>query len=159
VPEVLQVIYPQLLNGQLVWDEGGNSKAGVRVSVNLRNQEVEGIWNLTTNNYESSAYEAIQDFSEVIKIAEAGGWRNQGWFANGQAEVALGTPTRQLLKITNYQNGRSEELIVPALVFPVEKSGSNIYYRSAVVVPLIKELLAKDSASGPVRIMAEPAAK
>ncbi|HYC30235.1 MAG TPA: hypothetical protein VEB42_15480, partial [Chitinophagaceae bacterium] len=58
VPDVMNVIYPLVINGQQVHDEGGNL-TGMSVSIRYTPEvRVSGVWDLTTQNYQSSSYQA-----------------------------------------------------------------------------------------------------
>lgn len=71
-PESETVLYPQLLNGQQVYDQGG-TLSGLMVTVDIRNKRVSGLYGLSVQNYQSSAYDAITDVAKIIQIAEQGG--------------------------------------------------------------------------------------
>ncbi|MBI4054175.1 MAG: hypothetical protein HY397_02495 [Candidatus Doudnabacteria bacterium] len=153
LPEVISVVYPEMIDGQEVYDEGGNL-SGLWVNVNVRVKKVSELYGLTSQNYQSSLYEAETDFSRIVSIAENGGFR--GGFAGdpgGRTEVELETPVEKLVKIWNWQDGKSEELLVPALVFPVKPKEFRDYYLPPyVVVPLVSDLL-ENVNDGPVKIM------
>jgi len=142
LPEVVNVIYPLLVDGREVRDESGNP-TGINLSVNVRVNAVTGMWGLTTQRYDASSYAAETDANRIIKIAEAGGFRSYYPLAdnNDAKSIALGTPERSLVKIYNYQNGINQELLVPALVFPAEGVSDLYYSPKFVVVPLVEELL------------------
>ncbi|PIR56802.1 MAG: hypothetical protein COU72_04315, partial [Parcubacteria group bacterium CG10_big_fil_rev_8_21_14_0_10_41_35] len=57
--------------------------------------------------------------------------------------IELGTPEYVLIQLYNYQDNKSNELLVPALRFPIVKNLENdqYYWRTSVVVPLAKELM------------------
>lgn len=147
MPTIVSVIYPLSIDGQIVYDEGG-AKSGPRVSIDLRNRQVESLWGVGANNFESSLYPAVQDSQKLISLAEKGGWRNYYYYAEesgGQAiEIELGQPTIEYVKIYNYNesNKENDELLVPCLVFPVTKVPEGQYYwQKNIIIPLIEELL------------------
>lgn len=151
-PETISVIYPLRILGQEVFDEAGNP-FGMTISVNTRVRQVTGLWNLTTQRYQSSDYAAETDAGKIIKIAEAGGFRRNYPLEDsaGAKTLSLGTPDISLVKIYSWQDGVNQELLVPALVFPVvDAPGSADYYSPKnVVVPLAKELLDESVFIGP----------
>lgn len=159
-PEAVNVTYPFLIDGKEVFDEAGN-KTGMVVSIDIRARKVSGLWGLTTQRFESSEYVAETDGARIIQIAEAGGFRGglyplydeQGRSLN----VELGTPETALVKIYNWKDGQNEELLVPALIFPVisRPDSSSYYTPNAVVVPLVTDIL--DGAQPPVQIYYEQA--
>ena len=73
---------------------------------------------------------------------------------NGVTEIDLGTPQMAYEKMYNYQNGSSDELYVPAFVFPIINPPQN-YYQQNVIVPLIWDLLPN---SNPIPMMGAPSA-
>lgn len=148
VQEAIQVIYPLQINGQTVFDEGGNI-TGLSVSVNIRTMRVSGLWNLTTQNYEASMYQAQTDKAEIIKAAENGGvWGPRYYADNSRAvDVELGTPQLGYSTVWNYQKSQSSQLLVPALIFPITKVPSEIqyFYQKNIVIPLAKEFFDRNN--------------
>lgn len=161
IPDIASVVYPLILDGKQVYDEGG-SPSGLVVNVNIRAKKASGVQELAVQKYQSSAYEAETDVTKVLKLAESGGFRpiyyameNSG---DKTEDIELGTPTKSLIKIWQYKNGASEELYVPALVFPVISSPKNTpnygyNYKTNVIIPLAKEILNGDNNGGIVPMM------
>lgn len=145
IPEYASVIYPLLINGDPVRDQSG-SYSGLRVTINLLRNAASGLSGLSPYRYESSAYELETDAQNVIAAAEKGGW-NRGWFGGSEntRTLKLGTPEKALVQMWRYADGRSSELMVPALIFPVlEQPTDGTYYGGKyVTVPLVKEMLAE----------------
>ncbi|MDO8560149.1 MAG: hypothetical protein Q7S23_03930 [bacterium] len=140
VPEYLNVVFPQLVDGLVVHDEGGNVH-GVNVSINVRTRQVGNVWNLTTQQFESSQYAAETDFGRIVKVVQARSFTPEG-SQSKVYDVVLGTPSLAYVKVWRYENNRNDELLVPAASFPVlESSKEQPYWSKAIVVPLIKELL------------------
>lgn len=139
VSEIVSVIYPLVVNGRTVYEEWGN-KSGLTVSVNVSVMKATGLYGLTIQNYQASNYPVETDFNKVLKIAERGGiyqyYDNQGKII----EVELDTPESVYMKFWKNNFGDSEELLVPALRFPI-KNASDDLYKENVVVPLVKDLL------------------
>ena len=149
VPDQISVVYPHQLDGKDVFEEYGG-KAGVSVSIDIRNKKVAGVWNLHAQSYQSSNYPAVTDKQQVLDflanyekmridpLAEQNGMKTQTF------DVELGTPTMGFVRMYKYTDNTNDELFVPALVFPVTKApeGKDLYYsRQSIAVPLAKELL------------------
>lgn len=169
IPDMMNVVYPLTIDGQQIHDEGGNL-TGMNVAVRFTPEvRVSGVWELTTQNYQSSSYQGETDVSRIMGLVEKGGFRNY-YYSDPKAktvEIELGTPEVSYVKLWNYSNGANEELLVPALIFPVTKEpadlGPNYWYRKNIVIPLVKEILDNEDRDNPVRIMpaagaTEPAA-
>lgn len=156
IPEVVSVVYPQILQGKEVYDESGN-KTGLYVNVNIRFKKATGVWNLFAQNYQSSLYDAETDVDTILKYAERGGLYSWQWEdAPNRVEVGLGTPIISYIRMWNFKPGASEgdELYIPALVFPIlDKPAEVDVYKKAVVVPLAKDLLSANDWGGPIKIM------
>lgn len=159
IPEVMDVIYPLQIDGQTVYEENGNV-FGAHVNINVRRNKVSGLWNYTTQNYERSQYPAETDEARIKKIVAQGG-RFMPWWpeAEEQEEIAVGDPERILVKIWRYNEGQSDEFIVPALRFPIiDKPEDSYVWQNAVVVPLISEMLDEyeRDGGGPIIMPTEP---
>jgi len=140
IPEYATVIYPLLVNGEAVRDQGA-SYAGLRVTINLLKKAASGVNGLTPYRYESSSYGLATEAESVVKAAENGGL-NRGWYGGGETQtLELGTPVKSYVQTWKYTNNRNEELLVPALIFPVLNAPKNYYGQKSVVVPLVKEML------------------
>ena len=163
IPDTFTVVYPLMIEGQQVLDENGNP-TGLMVSVNVRYDRVVGVWQLTNQQYEASAYDAVTDVSRVLEIAESGGM--YGWDAaeggveggviekREVKEIELGTPIMGLTRVWHSPDNKiSSELFVPSLIFPVtSQEEGDSFYRANVVVPLVKEIL-ESTNPGPIRIL------
>lgn len=156
IPEVVSVVYPQILQGEEVYDESGN-KTGLYVNVSIRYKRATGVWNLFAQNYQRSMYDAETNIDTILQYAERGGLYSWQWEdALNRVEVDLGTPTISYVRIWNFKPGAPEgdELYIPALIFPILDKPENIdVYKKAVVVPLAKDLLSTNDWGGPIRIM------
>ena len=142
IPEAISVVYPLLINGKKVYNYGGEAE-GVVVNIDIRQNKVSGAWNIMHQSYQASYYETEQDANKIISLAEYGG--RGGYYhqeSENTVEVSLGDPEMILTKIYNYQNGQSEELIVPALKFPIISiEDSSYFWQNSVVVPIVKDLV------------------
>jgi hypothetical protein len=149
-PEYINVVYPLKIENGEIYDESGN-KMGLMVGVSIRSNKVTSVYNLSTQVYQASSYDAETDSARILKVAEAGGMYG-GYYGDPNAktqEIELGTPTVQYVSMWNYQMNSSEQVLVPSLVFPVTKQPADgFFYRKAVVVPLIKNILDRDAGSG-----------
>lgn len=143
VPEYASVIYPLLIEGKPARNQSGGY-AGIYVSVNLFKKAASGLSGLTPYRYESSNYELETSATEIIELAESGGW-NKNYYASSEdlKTIELGTPEKAYVQIFRYQDGFSEELFVPALVFPVTSmpEGGFYYGNRYVIVPLAKDMI------------------
>jgi hypothetical protein len=156
VPERISVIYPLVINNYYVYDQWGN-KFGLRVDVNIRVMKVSSAYNLTSQNYEKSVYEAEMDFAEILKVAEKGGISTMRFPSNGKTvDVEIGTPTLVYMKTWNIQSTETNELLVPAFLFPITKQPEEgTMYQNNIIVPLAKEILLEKENHGPVFFEAE----
>ena len=145
IPESASVIYPLMLNGEAVRDQSG-SYNGLRVTINLLKKAASGLSGLTPYRYESSSYDLSVSGSDVIKAAEKGG-SNQGWYGYSGAEktetIELGTPIKVYVQLYKYSNNRNDELLTPALIFPIIKApeGNQYFGAKQIIVPLVKDML------------------
>ena len=141
-PDSIQVIYPLMINGQYVYDQWGNN-VGLNVDVNLRAMRVTGLYNLTTQNYQSSLYQAETDASKILAAAEKGGIDQPVYGSVSKTvDLEISTPSLAYMKVWKHGQGQSDEFLTPALVFPVDNSQvEGTYKRERIVVPLAKDLL------------------
>jgi hypothetical protein len=151
IPEYATVIYPLLIDGQAVRDQSG-SYAGLRVTINLIKKAASGLNGLTPYRYEASNYALETSAETIVKLAENGGWnRNYYMQSENLTTIELGTPERTYVQIWKYENNRNDELLVPALIFPVINSSTtlNYYGQKYIIVPLVKDMI-QDLGSQPM---------
>lgn len=147
VPEQVQVIYPLQLEGKKVFDEGGYTD-GLVVFVDVRTKKVANVSNLNTKQFESSAYAGETSSKRLIDVALRGGYRNYPYTdPNGKkVELDLQTPTIEMVRMwystDNYKT--TDEIYVPALVFPIKNWAETQYWRRNVVVPIVSSILDSD---------------
>lgn len=146
IPDAVTVLYPLILNGQTVYEQGGMFPMSLQVQVSVYDLTITSVWNMTIQQYESSKYEAETDSAKIIAAAENWGWGGYVIMAESVRPVqvtqaSLGTPSRGYLRMWNYNNGANDELYVPALVFPVMKAPIGSYLPKYIVVPLAKDLI------------------
>jgi hypothetical protein len=154
ISEYVQVTYPLILDGKTVYNQSGN-EYGLSVTVNIREKEVNSVYNLFVQKYETSLYKAITDKEEAIKQAEKGGLYGYYIDETGETkEIPLGTPSVGYMRFMNYKVGKSDELYTPALIFPIgEIPDGVIITKENVVVPLAKDLLKKLNYPMPVPLL------
>ncbi len=146
IPDSISVIYPIILGGQTVYDQSGN-KAGLYVNVDIRNKKVSSASSLRAQIYESSSYAIENNVEKLIAYAEEGGAYKDYWYGDAEkiVDITLGTPKQGLMEMYSYDEtiGDSVEYYIPALFFPIENisDGSVYYYRKAVIVPLVSDMM------------------
>lgn len=144
IPEYVVVVYPLMLNNEPVYDQSGNY-AGLRVTINLLKKAASGLNGLNPYRYEDSSYALETDSTRLNKVIENGGWNRIYYYGQAEGvkttEIELGTPTKSLVQMWRYTNNRSEELFVPALVFPVLNAPKEYYGQKFITIPLVKELV------------------
>lgn len=157
-PEAIDIVYPLLLDGQAVLDEGGYP-SGMHVNVDIRSRRVASVYDLTTRQFQKSNYAGETDARRILSIAERGGFRNYTYGAEPNAKeivLELDTPTQQVLRMWRYSNPSMppEEIYIPALVFPIKDKGN--YWRSNIIVPLVKDILDNEDSQPPINILPMP---
>ncbi len=108
--------------------------------------KVYSINNLSLNNFEVSAYQAINDKNVILDYLNQGGLYPS--YKNPEAKktitVKIGSPEKTLVKIYKYNNskGQSDEYYAPALSFPIiETNSDNNYYQDNIIIPLAKDMI------------------
>lgn len=142
IPEDMSVVYPLVVNGETVYDQNGNLD-GLRVTVNLLQKAVSGVNNLTSYRYETSDYALETDSATILGLAEKGGYGSRYYFGQDQKEITLelGTPTKSLIHLWRYSNNTNDELLIPALIFPILNTPADYYGSKFITVPLAKEMV------------------
>ncbi|MFA6171858.1 MAG: hypothetical protein WCW77_02510 [Patescibacteria group bacterium] len=166
-PETISVIYPQMVNSQPVFDEWGN-KQGVNISISVRDKRVSGVWNLASQNYQTSLYAVETDQAKILELMKNsnssggiipmlyGGREDDSRPVSKTRQIEVGTPALGLARMWIYKNNISDELLVPALIFPITKNEIQYFNQKYIVVPLVKEIIdqrKEQDGGGPVRIM------
>lgn len=138
VPDSMRVIYPLLVDGQIVVEAGGEP-AGISVQVSIRHDRVSDVWGLTTYQFDRSQHDAVSDRATIESFLAVSGSQTPE-----APTVTLTNPTLGYVRIFDYVNNVNEELFVPALIFQVENVPTGTYYyQRTVAVPLAKDLLEK----------------
>ncbi len=154
IPDVISIVYPYVIDNKVVYDESGMS-TGLNVAVNIRKMLVSNVGEITTQQYLSSPYAGFTDHDKILALAEKGGFRNYYGYPiplqeqAGQTKVTtveLGTPVLGMMRFWKYDIiGTSDELYIPALIFPVTNREEIGFYRESVIVPLVKEIIENDT--------------
>jgi len=142
IPEEMYVIYPLIVDGQKVYDQGGNLD-GLRASVNLLHKKVSGVSNLTSHRYEVSEYSLETNVQKILDLALKGGNNYNFYYTDAPEKITLelGTPTKSLIRYWRYNNNISDELLIPALIFPINNRPADYYGTRFVVIPIVQEML------------------
>lgn len=146
VPDTQRVIYPQLVEGRPVYDEGG-AKLGISVGVHVREKKVSDVWGIAGRQYLKSAYdggtaEDVKNF--LVRMSAMPGYMPPETKSK-TVKVQLGEPVVGYAKFYRYENNTNDELIVPSLVFPITNAEGEMIWRQTLVVPLARELLNRDA--------------
>lgn len=148
-PSDLTVVYPWDVNGQTVVDESGYAY-GLNVIVNVVTNQVTSVSNITPLTFQSSDYALETDSEKTMAVVSRGGLYNyQPEPAEGVStvQITLGAPESGYVLIRYQLGDGTHDYLVPALIFPIAKvPAGETLYQTAVVVPLVKELL--DQAGG-----------
>lgn len=157
-PDTMTITYPRKIQNKTVYNLYGGNKDGLMANINIRHKRVSGLYGLSTQRYESSTYEAETDFNYLVKIAEGGTNRNNYYPTpmgdvkifdapetnkeneSKKVNIGLDTPTLELVRYDHYKDYQTQELLVPALVFPIIDAEKNNYPQKNIVVPIIKGL-------------------
>lgn len=144
-PDSVEVIYPLKLDGKFVYDEYSGAKSGLSVSVQVKDRKVSSVNNLTTQAYDTSAYEMETDAKKIVAYAEKGGLGGVMYWGDDKAKVEdleLSDPEMVFVRQYIYKDNQNTELYVPALAFPIVNPPKEPYFnRKAVIIPLAKEIL------------------
>lgn len=147
VPESISVTYPLMINSQEVYYDSGTI-TGMDVSYDIRLSKVTGLYNLSGNDFESSKYEAVTSKDDIMKWIEKGGWQSypiayEQVEGSKPVEIKVGSPKLGYMKYWNYRANENNELLIPALIFPItQKPEEDVYfYKDSLMIPLAKEFL------------------
>ncbi len=167
IPDTQRVVFPLVIDGQTVYDQGG-LPYGLSVGVNVKHEKVSDVYGMGDRTYKKSSYAGVTDANAIKKFLENVdnyGYpmpflREDGSRVEAQtATVTLGDPTISYVTYYDYTTGANSELLAPALVFPVKSiAGDNTYfYRQNVVVPLAQQMFNEQNLSRPMPIEDGPA--
>ncbi len=148
VPDSLRVVFPMLVEGTPVVDEGGNP-TGPAFNVNVRAKRVSDVWGLTNQRYVRSNYPAVTDSAQVsayLKRIDAMHWdTTPAGTSVKEVTVPLGTPKRgyAVFYRPSEDGAVTDELLIPSLLFPVNAPANAPVWRKTIAVPLAQEMLEK----------------
>ncbi len=159
IPDVLNVVFPFLIDGKTVHDQTG-MPSGISMGVNVRQKKVSNVWGMMDRSYEKSTFAGLSGPEDVMSYLKNMNRYPSMPDANQQeVKLILGTPIIGYAMFYRYDTGMSEELLVPSLIFPITeaKGETTEWYAPYVVVPLAKDFL-NLSIDGPgIMPMTEPA--
>jgi len=153
-PDQITVEYPLLVNGLKVYNGDGRT-VGMMVGIDVRNRRVNSISPIYVQKFASSAYDAVTDTALAAGLINAGGM--QPMYPEGaerMIDLDLDEPEKAYYSHWIYRDGRSENVLVPALVFAIKdgpQDGS--VYLEKVVLPLAKEVLDQIGGGYPALLM------
>lgn len=163
ISDTVTVLYPLKINNSVVYEFDGR-KNGLRVAIDIRSKRVVNLGPVTNQTYDTSAYESETDFQRLVSAAEGGGDKSYYPTYSGDAgntvNVNLGTPERVFAKIWKSDGLIQQELLVPALAFPVMNPPLRNYGTpTVIIVPLVKELMQNGLVyPGVINMMGKPGA-
>ncbi|KPJ84968.1 hypothetical protein AMJ57_04865, partial [Parcubacteria bacterium SG8_24] len=157
LPEYVSVRYPRRLQDLPVYEAGGEL-SGLQISVDLVERRAVSVADLTVPQYVTSSYPAVTDAARVLEFVERGGL--YPYYGDPESEktitIEVGTPTLAYMRYYMHAPMTSDELYVPALVFPVSVPEGETFYRPNVVVPLADELLQEPDFPRPMPLLEAP---
>lgn len=156
VPVAITVTYPLVVQGKSVVSEAGYS-VGLSVGIDATTKQVVSVNNLHTLTFEASSYALTEDVQKVLAVAKQGGLYGSiepavraSDVKGDTAHVELGTPTAGYMSSYYQLDETNAEYLVPVLIFPITKVPVGMQlYRTAVVVPLVQELLTPPTTTTP----------
>lgn len=154
IPDSMRVIFPLMMDGRPVLDQGGQ-KTGISMGVHVKEKKVMDVWGIADRAYLKSEYAGVTDAAAIKGfIGKTDAWMDslpKGMNVQ-KATVTLGEPSVGYATFYAYRAGVNEELLIPSLIFPVKDvSGApGGYYRENVVVPLAKDIFEQQSIIPPV---------
>ena len=141
--ERLTVLYPLLVNGRTVYDEGGNPQ-GLSVNIDARTRTVTDAGPISLQNYLASTYPAENDGSLVHKfILNGGAYGERIEAGQGTVTKELDAPQEGYVVVWQQAADQMEQVFLPALIFPVkdydQAEALGYGYPKNIVVPLVKD--------------------
>ncbi len=140
VPDTVQVVYPLEIQGKPVYTPSGN-KTGLWVGINIRANRVSDVSDIRTLRFEASSYDTLTDTDDILDRAKTGGLYANVYPENAETiQVEIGTPWLAYVQVYESGAGRTGELHVPALVFPVigDVDPNLGLSKRNVIVPIVK---------------------
>ncbi len=164
IPDSVRVMYPLLVDGKPVYEESG-LKVGIGIGVNVREKKVSDASGIMDQKYQKSSYAGVTDEAVIRGYLSNYGKVDSSWMppntTRKTVNIALGPPVLSLVRMYTYANNIGEEVLVPALVFPVTNvSDGSYFYNESIVVPLASDVLKEWTSRGnsaPMPLMMEDA--
>lgn len=139
----VMVVYPWVVNNLPVYDESG-TLFGVQVTVDASTKTVQSVYNLMTRTFSASTYTVTSNVSAIKDYLSRGGWMWSKLDASMPTVTITTEAPTQVYMLSRYQlNGNSDDLLVPALRFPIRSKDQSVAGRQSVIVPVIDDLLAE----------------
>lgn len=144
------VIFPLIIDGQEVHEEYGQAN-GVRIEIDSQNKKVSGLHGINISNYIASEYEIENNTENILQVANV--WGRYGFYNYNTQDVKiierkLLNPKIVYISTYRYENNISEQFIVPAVRFEIQKTPEELqdqYYTNPyITVPLIKDIYKYD---------------
>ncbi|MEK7570102.1 MAG: hypothetical protein AAB515_01505 [Patescibacteria group bacterium] len=138
----LEVVYPLLINDRPVVNDNG-APSGLSVFVDAASKKVTGVNNLTTLTYEASTYPLATDTTAILDVLRRGGvYGNADVPGAKKVRIEVGAPSLGYLSSRYQVDQTAAEYLVPAYIFPITNAPTGEpLYRTAVVVPLVQQVL------------------
>jgi len=142
-PDYMNVVYPQQINGVTAVEQSGYLE-GIMIGIDMRNKRVSSVNNLNIQTFQASDYKIQNDINQLVKNFSD---RTQAWERPSDVsikyiDVELGEPEFVLTKVYRWQNNATDQLYVPAMMFPVISELPDYpYMQRKIVMPLVEELL------------------
>lgn len=150
-PSVMTVVYPFIIEDQIVVQNGNTMPFGMRVSIDVRLKKVTSV-DIPFINLEKSSYEPLKS-ENLEKNIKMGGYEGVQYSSPQETkQVSLENPKIQLVQYMLWDNEtiNPQEIYIPSLVFEVVKEeedtlqrGPYNYMPNQIVVPLAKDIFAQ----------------
>lgn len=70
IPDTVRVIFPMQIEGEAVYEEGGNTKAGISVNVSNKQKRVSDVYGVQSQQYLKSEYAGVTDTAAITELAD-----------------------------------------------------------------------------------------
>lgn len=142
IPESVTVVFPILVEEQLVYPSWTSAPTGLRMSINLRDMTVTNAYDALGQTYNASTYDLTQDTALINKLIAGGGSSPVTYegMAINEVTVPLNAPERILMEYSLYENGQSRTLFIPALRFTMTDPSQIPWTSGVITIPLVKEI-------------------
>ncbi len=155
VPDSQRVVFPLLIDGKPVHDQGG-SLMGISIGVHVKHKKVMDVWGIMDRTYEKSNYDGVTSEQQIKDYLSTVDRYPYHIMENVRGDsdapdtkkitVELGAPVLSYAVFYMQTDTASNEVLVPSLIFSVKQTDG--VYRQNIVVPLAKELLDQQVTQG-----------